>query len=214
MKERILYHIFTEWKYIIRQRRISYRTGDISLKNALHYGTIQLDKLEFVKLLDQLEFGEVHMKIEKCTKDAFVVIGKEGSTLDGQGFIQKLWTDANSHFSEVQPFAKKDENGNLVGIWGAMSDCSHSYKPWEENFSKGLYLAGVECVDDAEAPEGWTKWKIPGYEYLYAEVESESTFSIVLDYMNTNNIVLAGAVHDFTCPLDGKNYMFFPIRTI
>ena len=25
MKERILYHIFTEWKYIIRQRRISYR---------------------------------------------------------------------------------------------------------------------------------------------------------------------------------------------
>ena len=164
--------------------------------------------------LDKLEFGEVRMKIEKCTKDAFVVIGKEGSTLDGQGFIQKLWTDANSHFSEVQPLAKKDENGNLVGIWGAMSDCSHSYKPWEENFSKGLYLAGVECVDDAEAPEGWTKWKIPGYEYLYAEVESESTFSIVLDYMNTNNIVLAGAVHDFTCPLDGKNYMFFPIRTI
>ena len=164
--------------------------------------------------LDKLEFGEVRMKIEKCTKDAFVVIGKEGSTLDGQGFIQKLWTDASSHFSEVQPLAKKDEKGNLVGIWGAMSDCSHSYKPWEENFSKGLYLAGVECVDDAEAPEGWTKWKIPGYEYLYAEVESESTFSIVLDYMNTNNIVLAGAVHDFTCPLDGKNYMFFPIRTI
>ena len=171
-------------------------------------------KFQIVGLLDQLEFGEVRMKIEKCTKDAFVVIGKEGSTLDGQGFIQKLWTDANSHFSEVQPLAKKDENGNLVGIWGAMSDCSHSYKPWEENFSKGLYLAGVECVDDAEAPEGWTKWKIPGYEYLYAEVESESTFSIVLDYMNTNNIVLAGAVHDFTCPLDGKNYMFFPIRTI
>ena len=171
-------------------------------------------KFQFVEQLEKLEFDEVRMKIEKCTKDAFVVIGKEGSTLDGQGFIQKLWTDANSHFSEVQPLAKKDENGNLVGIWGAMSDCSHSYKPWEENFSKGLYLAGVECVDDAEAPEGWTKWKIPGYEYLYAEVESESTFLIVLDYMNTNNIVLAGAVHDFTCPLDGKNYMFFPIRTI
>ena len=154
------------------------------------------------------------MKIEKCTKDAFVVIGKEGSTLDGQGFIQKLWTDANSHFSEVQPLAKKDENGNLVGSWGAMSDCSHSYKPWEENFSKGLYLAGIECTDDAHAPEGWTKWTIPAYEYLCAEVESESTFSDVLDYMNTNSIALVGAVHDFTCPSDGKNYMFFPIRTI
>lgn len=154
------------------------------------------------------------MKIEKCVKEAFVVIGKEGSTSDGQGFIQKLWADANSHFSEVQPLAKKDGNGNLVGIWGAMSDDSHSFKPWEDSFSKGLYLAGVECANDAEAPEGWTKWTIPGYEYLCAEVESGSTFSDVLDYMNTNSISLAGAVHDFTCPLNGKNYMFFPIRRI
>ena len=153
------------------------------------------------------------MKIEKRTKSAFSVIGKEGSTADGPGFIQKLWEDANAHFSEVQPLAKKDENGNLVGIWGAMSDFSHSYKPWAENFSKGLYLAGVECVDEAEAPEGWTKWTIPGYEYLCVEVEGESTFSDVLDYMNQNGIALVGAVHDFTCPLTGKNYMYFPIRT-
>ena len=154
------------------------------------------------------------MKIEKCIKETFVVIGKEGSTMEGQGFIQKLWSDANSHFSEVQPLAKKDEKGNLVGVWGAMSDYSHSYKPGEDSFSKGLYLAGVECVDDAEAPEGWTKWTIPGYEYLCAEVESGSTFSDVLDYMNINSIALVGAVHDFTCPLNGKNYMLFPIRTI
>ncbi len=154
------------------------------------------------------------MKIEKHTKDSFVVIGKEGTTSDGQGFIQKLWSDANSHFNEVQPLAKKDENGNLIGFWGAMSDCSRSFKPWENNFSKGLYLAGVECVDNAVAPVGWTKWVIPGYEYLCAEVESENTFSDVLDFMNKNSIVLVGAVHDFTCPMNGKNYMFFPIRTI
>ena len=152
------------------------------------------------------------MKITKCTKDAFVVIGKEGSTLDGQGFIQRLWADANAHFSEVQPLEKKDENCNLVGIWGAMSDCSRSFQPWEENFSKGLYLAGAECVDDAEAPERWTKWIIPAYEYLCAEVESESTFSEVLDYMHANSIPLVGAVHDFTCPASGRNYMFFPIK--
>ena len=36
-------------KYIIRQRRISYRASDISLKNATIYGKIQLDKLEFDK---------------------------------------------------------------------------------------------------------------------------------------------------------------------
>ena len=154
------------------------------------------------------------MKIEKRTKEAFAVIGKEGSTIDGQGFIQKIWSDANAHFGEVQSLAKKDENGNLVGVWGAMSDFSRSYKPWEENFSKGLYLAGVECAYDAEAPEGWTKWTIPGCEYLCAEVESESTFSDVLDYIRTNGIALVGAVHDFTCPTSGKSYMYFPIRRI
>ena len=154
------------------------------------------------------------MKIEKRTKSSFSVIGKEGSTSDGQGFIQRLWEDANSHFSEVLPLAKKDECGNLVGIWGAMSDFSRSFRPWEENFSKGLYLAGIECADDAQAPEGWTKWTLPAYEYLCAECENESTFSDVLDYMNANGIPLAAVVHDFTCPSNGKSYMFFPIKTL
>ena len=153
------------------------------------------------------------MKIEKRAKSSFSVIGKEGSTSDGQGFIQRLWEDANSHFGEVQPLAKKDENGNLAGIWGAMSDFSRFFRPWEDNFTKGLYLAGVECTDEAEPPEGWVKWTVPGYEYLCVEVESESTFTDVLDYMNTNNISLVGAVHDFTCPTSGKNYMYFPIGT-
>ena len=154
------------------------------------------------------------MKIDKCIKKSFVVIGKEGSTMDGQGFIQKLWSDANSHFGEIQSLAKKDENGNLIGIWGAMSDCSRSYKPWEDNFTKGLYLAGIECVDDAEAPEGWTKWTIPSFEYIYVETETENTFAEVLSYLDANNIELVGAVHDFTCPESGKNYLFFPIGSI
>ena len=154
------------------------------------------------------------MKIEKCIKESFVVIGKEGTTLDGSDFIQKLWEDANSHFSEVQQLAKKDEHGNIVGIWGAMSDYTRSFKPWEDNFSKGLYLAGVECDDNAEAPEGWTKWVIPGYEYIYAECEDDNTFVRVINYMSQNDITLAGAVHDFTCPETGKNYMFFRIRSI
>ena len=152
------------------------------------------------------------MKIDKCVMESFVVIGKEGSTMDGEGFIQKLWEDANSHFGEVQHLAKKDENGNLLGIWGAMSDLSHSFKPWEDNFSKGLYLAGVECVNDAEAPLGWTKWVIPSYEYLYVEMEDGNTFPEVLEYMKENGLELVGAVHDFTCPETGKNFMFFPIR--
>ena len=151
------------------------------------------------------------MEINRCTKSSFVVIGKEGATTDGEGFIQKLWADANSHFHEVADLAKKDEEGKLLGIWGAMSDLSRSFLPWEDGFTKGLYLAGVECVDNAEAPAGWTKWVIPGYEYLWVECEGEDTFPQVIKYMEENQLPLVGAVHDFTCPETGKNFMFFPI---
>ena len=154
------------------------------------------------------------MEIEKCIKEAFVVIGKEGSTLEGQNFIQKLWADANAHFSEVQELAKKDAAGNIVGIWGAMSDLSHSFQPWEDNFSRGYYLAGVECNDNAEAPEGWVKWTIPGYEYIYVEVTGSDTFQNVIQHLVQSNTPLVGAVHDFTCPETGKSYMFFPIRRL
>ena len=154
------------------------------------------------------------MKIEKLVKESFVVIGKEGSTLDGSGFVRQLWTDANSHFPEIAHLAKKDESGILVGIWGAMSDFSRSFLPWEENFSRGLYLAGVECRDEAEAPAGWTKWVIPGYEYLRAECDRDTVFPEMIAHLQENSIPLAGAVHDYTCPATGKNYMLFPIRKL
>lgn len=154
------------------------------------------------------------MKIKKITKSSFSILGKESSTMDGQGFIQRLWEEANAHFQEVQPYAKKDAQGHFLGFWGAMSDYNRNFQPWEDNFSKGLYLAGVECADDAEAPEGWVKWTVPGYEYLCTEVAEENTFSQMLEYMNRHNIALVGAVHDFICPLSRKNYMFFPIRKL
>jgi len=154
------------------------------------------------------------MKIEKCSMDAFAVIGKEGSTHDGQGFISRLWADATEHFHEVEAIAQKDENGKPLGFWGAMSDMSRSFQPWEDGFSKGLYLAGVQCGLDAEAPEGWVKWVIPAYEYLYVETENESTFSEMISYMKEQRIELTGAVHDFICPQTGKNFQFFPIRKL
>ena len=107
------------------------------------------------------------MKIEKCKKESFVVIGKEGATTDGAGFIQKLWDDANSHFGEV-----------------------------------------------SQAPDGWTKWVIPGYEYIYVERENDNVFLEVIQYLQEHGISLVGAVHDFTCPQTGKGYMFFPIKKL
>ena len=154
------------------------------------------------------------MNLDSFIKPSFTVIGKDGSTLDGSGFIQRLWADANAHFAEVAHLAKKDEHGNLVGIWGAMSDFSLSFQPWEDGFSKGLYLAGVECRDDAEVPEGWTKWVIPSYEYLHVECDHDGVFSEMIVYLQEHNIPLVGAVHDFTDPTTGKNYMCFPIRKL
>ena len=153
------------------------------------------------------------MNIKTLKKESFTVIGKEGSTADGPGFIERLWQEAHAHFEEIAHLAKKDMDGNLAGIWGAMSDYSRSFMPWE-HFSNGLYLAGAECRDDAEAPEGWVKWVIPGYEYLYAERDSDHAFADVIDYMKENHLSLAGAVHDFTCPKTGKDYMFFPIHKL
>jgi predicted transcriptional regulator YdeE len=152
------------------------------------------------------------MNMLKCKKPSFAVIGKEGSTRAGEGFIQKLWEDANSHVAEVAHLAKKDAEGSIQGVWGLMSDFSRSFRPWEDGFSQGLYLAGVECEDETQAPEGWTKWVVPAYEYLYVENEGKDTFPRMIAYLRENGISLAGAVHDFTCPRTGKGYMFFPIE--
>ena len=152
-------------------------------------------------------------KPELIRKSSFVVIGREGSTADGEGFIQKLWAQANAHFNEIEPLAKRDEQGNLAGVWGAMSDFSRSFQPWDD-FSRGLYLAGAECVDGAEAPEGWVKWVVPGYEYLAVEAEDGNSFAEMLQYLRENRISLAGAVHDFTCPGTGKNSLYFPVRRL
>ena len=154
------------------------------------------------------------MKFQQIEKASFCVIGKVGSTLDGEGFVQKLWADANSHFAEVAALAKTDDQGKLVGIWGAMSDLSGSFLPWENGFTVGKYLAGIECREDAEAPAGWTKWTVPGYLYYAVKCENETTFPDMIRYLSENKISLAGAVHDFTCPSTGENYMFFPVKKL
>lgn len=147
-------------------------------------------------------------------KEAFSVIGKEGSAEDGDGFIQRLWADANEHFAEVALLTKRDAEGNPVGIWGAMSDFSRSFRPWEDGFSKGLYLAGVECEADAQPPDGWTRWNIPGFTYLRVACDGASVFGDMLAYLRENGIPLVGAVQDFTCPKTGKQEMWFPIGTL
>ena len=154
------------------------------------------------------------MNIRTVKKASFSVIGKEGSTKQGPDFVQKLWQEANASFDEVQMLAKRNELGNLVGIWGAMTDMTRGFQPWTNDFSEGLYLAGVECHDDAAAPSGWSKWTIPGFEYLVLKCEENCGFSEMIRYLSENNIELVGAVHDFTDPATGESYMYFPIAKL
>ena len=111
-------------------------------------------------------------------KSSFSVIGKEGSTLDGQGFIQKLWEDANSHFGEVQSLAKKDDNGNLVGIWGAMSDCTHSFKPWEDNFSKGYTLQVLNVLMMRKRPRDGQNGQFQAMSIFVQRLKVEALFQM------------------------------------
>lgn len=154
------------------------------------------------------------MDFKRCTKESFAVIGREGSTLDGKNFIQNLWDDVDSHFNEISDLALKDINGNILGRWGLTSDFNHNLKPWEENYRRGLYLAGVECKLDADVPYGWTKWIVPSYEYIYVEIKDQDTFIRTIFYLDSNNIPLIGGVNKYYSPITKKDYLFFPIKKI
>lgn len=156
------------------------------------------------------------MNIERLSKEAFDVIGIEGSTNDGEGFIAQLWAQANGRFSEVAPLAAKDAQGRYLGFWGAMTDFSRAFLPWTDSFSKGLYLAGVEAVPGAALPAGFTRWRVPAFEYLRVQVGDDmtATFSEVIAHMRARGIKLVGAAQDYIDPVTGQPYQYFPIRRL
>lgn len=150
----------------------------------------------------------------RMEKPAFCVIGQAGSTDDGDGFIAKLWETANTRFSEIEHLVCKDESGHPRGIWGCMTDVSGQFLPWEEQYSRGRYLAGAECTDNAVPPAGWSKWKLPGFVYLAAENTTPDVFACMISYLNEQHIPLIGAVQEYTQPSSGKSYLCFPVERI
>ncbi len=150
------------------------------------------------------------MEYKIVNKPAFSVIGRLGSTEAGEGFIARLWQQANENFSEVAPLAKKKADGSFAGFWGLMSDMGMNFAPWEDGFTRGLYLAGVEVESGAEAPEGWVKWDAPAREYLVALAGPEA-FSLALEHIKEQGWTLSGAVYDFTDPGSGEASQYFPI---
>lgn len=154
------------------------------------------------------------MDIRLIHYKAFSVIGKLGSTNDGEGFIKRLWEEVNRDFKEINDLVLYDSDHHIEAIFGLMSDFSLSFKPWENNFSEGYYLAGPIVRDDAVAPEGFTKWTVKENDYLAVlALDYQDTFNrMINDFIPNNGYVLTGAVFDYTDPLDGFNYLWFPIK--
>lgn len=154
------------------------------------------------------------ISMERWVKPGFAVIGIEGSTEDGADFVQRLWQEANGRFHEVAALAKTNADGSLAGVWGAMTDMERRFLPWTEDFSCGRYLAGVECREDAVPPSGWTRWDVPGFEYIRVRSGQAEAFRETLAQLSARGLSLAGAVQDFTDPASGRSFMCFPIRKL
>ena len=156
------------------------------------------------------------MEIKEIRLPSFTVIGKEGSTYQCADIVPKLWQQMDNDFSQVWPLAIKDENGKIDHSWGLMSDLNHQLLPWSDNFSKGLYLAGVEVEKDCEVPQGWTKWNIPERTYMVMEIpdgQYQKTFKKGIDFqLYYRRYKLVGAVCDYTDLKTGKNYLYFPVE--
>ena len=78
------------------------------------------------------------MEFLHCTMSAFAVLGKEDSTQNtNKDWIQRLWKDFNEHSVEISQLALRDEQGNLAGFWGAMTDFDRTFQPWGNHLTEG-----------------------------------------------------------------------------
>lgn len=142
----------------------------------------------------------------------FAVIGVEASSEDGAGFVARAWDTANARFSEVAHMALADENG-APRIWGLMSDMSRSFRPWEDNFTKGLYIAGIEVAPEAQPPAGWTKWVSPAYRYAVFPMTDSDSFARALEALTESGLALAGAAYDRIVPGKGT-FIYMPVAIL
>lgn len=157
------------------------------------------------------------MSIHIEYKSSFSVIGKlgHGHTEEASKWIPPLWQEANIYFNEIRPLAKTDQEGNLVGLWGAMSDINETFERWSD---QGKYLAGCEVLDQSMAPEGWTKWIIPSYKYVVIQCDQQNyqeKFAYMLHtYLPSKGYSIVAAVHEFYRPneTDGSIYLYFPVE--
>ena len=153
------------------------------------------------------------MEIKRVRKDEFTVIGKLGTTAEGENFVNALWKKANEGFEEISSLVKRDAQGVPVGFWGLRSSLDTPLDEWKDG--EGSYLAGLEVKDGSMAPMGWTKWVVPESLYLSVCVDGsiEAAVREVEKYIKKNQLILKGAYHEYmNVFLPGQLLLFFPVK--
>lgn len=148
------------------------------------------------------------MDITRRIFPACTVIGREGSTEEGEGFVQRLWAEANAHFEEIRTLAVQP----LV-LYGAMSDPARTLASWTDGFTRGLYLAGAQVQPGSAAPDGWTRWELPTMECLCTPQRPDAIPNM-LAHLKAENLTLAAAIQERTETADGVEMLCFPIRLL
>ncbi len=156
------------------------------------------------------------MDMEYVYKEQFSVIGKlvAGPAENAWNWIKPAWDEANGNFPEIEPLAKKKDNGS-PSIWGIMSDFCENFARWDH--TGGKYLACCEVKAEAAPPEGWVKWEVPSQTYLVAGCSQDdygTVFEAVIkEYMPANGLKLVGAVHEHypQAGNPGVVELYFPI---
>ena len=136
------------------------------------------------------------MQVNVITKDAFSVLGIEGcGPIENAGeWIGPLWEKLIPNFSKIQSVVIGDG-------WGVMSDSKIPFGQWQ---TEGKYLAGFEVAPGTEAPEGWSRWDIPGATYAVVQCTMK-TYCEALEYVQKtyvpeNDYEQTGASHEHYLP--------------
>lgn len=170
------------------------------------------------------------MGVKIIDKPAFSILGKAHTGLAKESYlwIPPLWGALQNSFSSIKDLILKDSKGKPLGIWGAMSDDTHSYLPWRNVAAKldptiklnkeiyGMYIAGYEAKPDIRVPSGWSYWTVPGFKYATIECDSDH-YDDMLNYMlftylKENHYTLAGAIHEYY--KNNKMYLYVPIEKL
>lgn len=157
------------------------------------------------------------IKVEECTFEPFCVIGLVAEADKTNG----IWTKMNKLGGELMPMARRDEDGDIMGAWGLTTEDTLSFKLSQKDNPRLLYMAGLEVEDTAHPPKGFTKWIVPGSDYIYGVVQNskKETLNALLQYAEAHELEITGYPQEFMPPMangqpsaQGTMYLFLPVK--